>query len=525
MSFIDNFLNRITMYRLVLYVLIIMLALAAIFGYFGLLPYSPVSILFSAAFVTIVCWITNTFASWAFNAPINVESAYITALILALIIAPIKAPGAQNLAFLFWASVLAIASKYVIAIGKKHIFNPAAFAVAVTALTMNQNANWWIGTSAMLPSVIVGGFLIVRKIKRGDLCWSFFAAAAVSIFGFAIARGAGFGATLNHLLVNSPLVFFATVMLTEPLTTPPTKHLRIAYGVLVGLLFAPQVHIGQIYSTPELALLTGNFFSYLASPKQKLVLELRGKIRLAPTIFDFVFSADKKIKFKPGQYLEWTLEHEKSDSRGCRRYFTIASSPTEKGIILGVKFYDPPSSYKEALFDLKPGDKIIASQLAGDFTLPKNPRQKLAFIAGGIGITPFRSMIKYLLDKNQPRDIVVFYSNRDAQDIVYGEILETAGKRLGIKTIYAITDPNTGLESALMPGQNSAALPSQKPAALALHKGPITERLIASELPDFSERVFYISGPRSMIKAYEKTLGNMGVAKNKIKTDYFPGFA
>ncbi len=494
------------MYRLVLYVLMALIAAAAVLGFFGYLPYGPVEIIYSAIFITITCWIFNTIAAWAFDAPTNVESVYITALILALIIAPVKTVGAQYFAFIFWASAWAIVSKYFIAIGKKHIFNPAAFAVALTAMTISQSANWWVGTAAMLPFAAIGGFLIVRKIKRADLVWSFFITAAISVFGFALSRGESFSLATNHFLLNSPLVFFATVMLTEPLTTPPTRGRRIFYGALVGFLFAPQTHIGSLYFTPELALLAGNIFSYLASPKQKLVLELEKKVKLAPAIFDFVFRPNKQIKFKPGQYLEWTLEHAGADSRGNRRYFTIASSPTERRLVLGVKFYEPPSSFKQALWQLNPGDKIIASQLAGDFTLPKNRSKKLVFMAGGIGITPFRSMVKYLLDRNESRPITVFYSGRSAEDIVYDDVFESAADKLGIKTIYTITDP--------------AANPQWQGA-----RGLITEQTIAREVPDYYDRIFYLSGPRSMVTGFEKTLENMGVGKSSIKTDYFPGFA
>ena len=140
----------------------------------------------------------------------------------------------------------------------------------------------------------------------------------------------------------------------------------------------------------------------------------------------------EKLKFKPGQYLEWTLPHEKIDNRGMRRYFTIASSPTEKDMIMGVKFYDKPSSYKQSLISLENQGIVVASQLAGDFTLPKDKNKKLIFIAGGIGVTPFRSMIKYLIDNNEKRDIVIFYSNKSFADIAYKEIFDEAAKKLRI---------------------------------------------------------------------------------------------
>src|SRR5271169_6840180 len=106
LQLIDNFLNKITMYRLVLYYLIFLLVGAALFGLFGLLPYTFLGIALSSLFVTAVCWLVNKLFAWGFAAQTNVESVYITALILALIIAP--QTTASGYMFLFWAAVLAM---------------------------------------------------------------------------------------------------------------------------------------------------------------------------------------------------------------------------------------------------------------------------------------------------------------------------------------------------------------------------------------------------------------------------------
>jgi len=359
----------------------------------------------------------------------------------------------------------------------------------------------------MIPFVIAGGLLVARKIRRFDLVVSFLIAAMLTILGFSLLKELNFITVAGKVLFYSNLLFFAFVMLTEPLTTPPTKKLRIFYGSLVGFLFAPQIHIGSVYSTPELALLVGNLFSYLVSPKGKHILKLREKMRIAPDIYDFSFNADRKFAFQPGQYLEWTLGHKHPDNRGNRRYFTIASSPTEKNIRLGVKFYPDSSSFKKSLTSMGIGSEIVASQLAGDFVLPRNRQQKLVFIAGGIGITPFRSMIKYLMDRNEKRSIILFYSNKIASDIVYQDVLNESYEKLGINTVYTLTD------TELIPDSWSG------------QKGYITEQMIMKEVPDYRERMFYISGPHSMVVAFEKVLKNIGIAKRYIKTDFFPGFA
>ena len=508
LKFIDGLLNRITMYRLVLYYLIFLLVTATAFGYFGILPYSPVALGFSVLILLLVSWAANSIFAAVYKSPANVESVYITALILALIIAPTAPQNFPNLMFLVWAAVWAMASKYLFAINKKHLFNPAAFAVALTAVTIGQTANWWVGGNMpMLIFVLLGGFLIIRKIQRFDLVFAYLAGVLGMVAFAAFIAGKDPVSSLQAAVSHAPIFFFASIMLTEPLTTPPTRPLRIAYGAFVGLLFAPTVHVGAVYSTPELALLAGNLFSYLVSPKRKYLLTLREKTEVGTGIYNFAFSGGGKMDFRPGQYMEWTLGHRGSDSRGNRRYFTIASSPTEEELHLGVRFYKPSSSFKKALLEMEPGGIIMGGQLAGDFTLPRDPGRKLAFIAGGIGITPFRSMVKYLADRGEARDIVLLYSNRTADEISYREIFDDAAGRIGLRTVYAITD--------------AEGLPQGEDA----HHGRIDAALIRTKIPDYRSRMFYISGTHAMTTAFKEMLAELGVPKNQIKTDFFPGFA
>lgn len=503
MKIIDNLLDQITMYRLVLYYLLFLLGVAVIFGFLGLLPYSPIAILLSTGFIIVICWVTNKLFSKAFHAPTNVESVYISALILALILSPAKSP--PDYILLFFASVLAIASKYILAINKKHLFNPVAIAVVLTAVGFNGSASWWISTGLMLPFSLLG-IVIVRKIRRTDLVFYFIVTALFTIFGFSLMQGENLFITLKQTLLSSPIFFFAFVMLTEPLTTPPTKMLQSIYGVLVGILFAPQFHIGTFYTVPEQALVIGNIFSYIVSPKYRVIAKVQQKIQRGQDMIDFVFPLQKKLAFLPGQYMEWTLSHKQTDSRGNRRYFTIASSPTENNLLLGIKFYPNGSSYKKAMAVLDANTPLVGAQVSGDFTLPKDPKTKLVFIAGGIGITPFRSMIKYLIDINESRPITLLYSNKTVNEIAYAEIFNQAQQRLGIKTFYTLTD--------------KTKLPQNWQGMV----GRIDATMIAQVVPDFMERLFYLSGPHAMITAYEETLKNMGVPQKQIKTDFFPGF-
>lgn len=493
------------MYRLVLYYLIFLVLVATILSFFGFLPFTPFQLISSVVFLVAVGVATNEIFAKIWKVPANSESIYISALILSLIITPFRIPG--DLVFLFWAAVWASASKFIFNIKHRHIFNPAALAVFLTSVFLGMFASWWVGTGSMSPFVLIGGLLVVRKLRRFDLVISFFVAAITSILAFNIFQLGNLSAIFKQLLIDSPLLFFAFVMLTEPLTTPPNKLDRVIYGGLAGILFSPQVQIGGFYTTPEIALLISNLFSYLVSPKQRLILKLKKKIPLSSDIYNFIFSPSEILAFKPGQYMEWTLGGYKSDLRGNRRYFTLASSPTEPDLILGIKLSSKSSSFKNRLINMPEGEEIIAGQLSGEFTMPEDKNKKLAFIAGGIGVTPFRSMIKYLMDKKERRDIILMYSARNISDLVYKDLFDSAQKSIGMKPIYTLTDT------------------SQIPQNWSGMIGTLNESAIQEKIPDFKSRIFYLSGPRSMVIHFEQVLNKLGLPKNQIKTDYFPGFA
>src|ERR1700690_994333 len=121
MNRIDSILDSISMYRLVVYYLIFLLFGACLFCFLGILPYNPFLLVFSVLFLVGISWMSNKIFAYAFGAPTNLESVYISALILAIILPPVKTYA--DIPLLFWAAVLTMASKFVLAINKKHIFN------------------------------------------------------------------------------------------------------------------------------------------------------------------------------------------------------------------------------------------------------------------------------------------------------------------------------------------------------------------------------------------------------------------
>ncbi len=503
-AFIDRFIDGITMYRLVLWYLVATLLGALALGALHIIAVDPVALGLSAVLVLASGWIANQIFARVFGAIPNIESVYITGLIIVLIMDPAPLGDLSAAGAIVFASAWAMASKFIFSLRRRHIFNPAAIGVALPALLLDHPATWWVsGQVWLMPLVIVGGLLIVRKLRRFDLLFAF--AAANLVVTVLTGNIADAGQSLRFALVDSPFFFFACVMLTEPLTAPQSKFWRLAYGALVGALAAPNVAIAGYYFTPEVALLVGNLLTLAVSPQGRVVLTLERIEQAAAGVYDYVFRPDRSLRFAAGQYLEWTLPLPSADSRGNRRYFTIASGPAEEALRLGVKIVPKGSAFKRGLSQLQPGDRIVASQLAGSFTLPRNRKEKLAFIAGGIGITPFRSMLEELLAKGEPRPITILYGANSIDEIAYADILKRAREELGIPTWYAVRDPQG--------------------AAPGMSIGLVDAHMIAGRVPDYLERIFYVSGPQAMVSATRKVLRELGVPRHRIRTDFFPGLA
>lgn len=502
---IDRLIDGVSMYRLLLYYLLALLAAAIGLSAIGDMHYSAIQIAVSSGILVGACWGINKVFAYIFNAPVNPESSILTGLILALIIPP-SLPQ-YGILFMLAAAGLAIASKYVLTIQRKHIFNPAAIAVVLTALGPRQTASWWVGTAAMLPFVLIGGVLIMRKTRREYMVAMFLVVTTLTTAVMARMTGGHLGSSLHNMLFTSAVFFLAFVMLTEPYTSPTVKKPQMWYAALVGFLLAPQVHIGSLYTSPEIALVIGNVFAYFVGSKRKLFPLLRERVQLTRDTLEFVFAPERKLAYEPGQYMEWTLPHDGADARGSRRWFTLASSPTEDNLRLGIKFYDDGSTYKKAMLKMDHNTPIVAAQVAGDFVMPSDTDKKLVFIAGGIGVTPFRSMLKYMIDTDEKRPVRVLYAARSEADFAYREIFEEARRQLGVQSYYFVSDSKSKITK---PDTFNAVLDKQA---------------ITQLVPDYAECMFYISGAHPMVEALQEILAELGVHASHIKVDFFPGYA
>lgn len=505
---IDNLLGRLTMYRVALYSLGGMLLWAIVLSLFGSIPYSPADIVANTLIASGIAFTVNLAFVWILDAPSSLESSLITAFILALIF-PLGFPG--DTLILALVAALAVASKYLVAVDKQHIFNPAAAAAAaMVLLSPNHAATWWIGTPLMLPAVIIGGLLIVRKIRREAVVLTFLGVYVLIIAIDSLVVSPALGdlvTTLRFSIVRSAVLFFAFVMLTEPATMPATKRFQYVYATVVALLYAtPQFRAFGIVLTPEVSLCLGNIVSYVVRPKYRFALAIRRKQKLAPNIWSFEFANPQNLTFVPGQYMEWILPHDKTDSRGDRRYFSLASSPSERHLMVLTRVPGGASSFKRALFGIDGREAVVATRLAGDFVLPKDMKKPLAFIAAGVGIAPFRSMARHIVEHKISCNIVLVYANRTPEEILFRDFFAEA-RRFGLRTVYVLTD--------------SKSAPNNWQGQV----GRIDDKMIRSVVSHYERRTFYLAGPQRMVQSVEASLRSMRIGRRQILTDYFPGYA
>ena len=262
--------QRILTYRLTLYYLAAVLLGALALSAVGRVHQPPVNLAFSAVVALVTCLSVNWAFARTFAAQSNWESVSISALIVTLIITPAAPGDLAGIAFLILVSAWAMASKYIVAVRKRHLFNPAAFGAALVGIGLHRAVSWWVGDNAvLLPLIVLGGALILTRLRYFEML----AAFAAVVLGISVAKGdlsslAGVGHALSAMGIHSVFCFFGLVMLTEPRTVPLGRWRQIAYGAFVGLLFSPFTHIGSYYFTPEVAILSGNLLTFFSNRRR-----------------------------------------------------------------------------------------------------------------------------------------------------------------------------------------------------------------------------------------------------------------
>jgi glycine betaine catabolism B len=227
---------------------------------------------------------------------------------------------------------------------------------------------------------------------------------------------------------------------------------------------------------------------------------------------------DKKtpLNYTAGQFAFFDIGGVYDDPKGPIRHFTISSSPTENFIMFSTRIRDSP--YKKRLSTLEDGAKVKVRGPEGQFVLHEDYSKPAVFLSGGIGVTPFRSMIKYATDKQLPLQIVMFDSNRNLNNILFKkEFDDWANKNKNLKIIYTISEDHGRQEQ-----QSSSTANDWKGEYGRIDKPMILKYLDTNML---NNSIFYICGPPSMLKAMQSLLqDNLEIPKERIKVEEFTGY-
>jgi ferredoxin-NADP reductase len=238
----------------------------------------------------------------------------------------------------------------------------------------------------------------------------------------------------------------------------------------------------------------------------KFISELISKEEVAQGTMAFHFTKPADVVFKAGQTVDITLVNpSETDAEGNMRTFSNVSAPHESDISIATRMRD--TAFKRILKNAAPGLKVEIEGPIGSFTLHQKESRAAIMLVGGIGITPFMSMIKDATERNLPHKIFLFYSNRRPEDTAFLKHLKDLAQR----------NPNFIFIPTMTEMEKSAEQWEGE-------KGYITKEIIEKYVPDRADAIYYAAGPQVMVAAMRKILNEMDVSDDDIRTEEFTGY-
>ena len=211
----------------------------------------------------------------------------------------------------------------------------------------------------------------------------------------------------------------------------------------------------------------------------------------------------EEVDFTPGQYF-WVelVDAPYNDEKGLRRHISVVTSPTERGVLgLATRLRD--SAFKRSLVELPVGAPVDVEQPKGNFLLPTETDRPYVFIAGGIGITVFRSMLRYIADEGLPHRITLVYSNRDRESTPFlDELVELERQLPNLTLVLTMTD-DSGWEG---------------------ERRRIDAEMLREHLGDIAAYTYLVAGPPQMVESVVEALKSAGIPEDQIRPDRFTGY-
>jgi len=226
------------------------------------------------------------------------------------------------------------------------------------------------------------------------------------------------------------------------------------------------------------------------------------RIKRTPTIESFRFFPQEKLDFIPGQFLQIIFDEKNPQNKELNKYLSFSSSPAKDCIEVTKRLSE--SLFSQRLKNLKINDTILAKAPLGSCIF-KEDYKKIAFLVGGIGVTPVISILEHITDKKLETDVLLLYSNKTEEEIAFKSELDLwqAGNK-NIKILYLVTDYEPKSKNCLF--------------------GHIDKDLLAGKIKDLNERMIFIFGPPKMVEAMKNLCLKISCREENIKTESFLGY-
>ena len=243
-----------------------------------------------------------------------------------------------------------------------------------------------------------------------------------------------------------------------------------------------------------------------AAPSPRFVCKLKDCNEVAEGTMAFRFEKPPGWMFKAGQYLDMTLlDPSETDSEGNVRSFSIASAPHEETLMVATRMRD--TAFKRVLKTMPRGTDVKVEGPFGNLILQNDSRRTVVLLAGGIGITPFRSIVHSAARTKLPKRLVLFYSNKRPEDAPFLTELQSLE---GDNPNYKLVATMTKMEQSDLPWNGETAL--------------INQEMLGRYLYDAASPIYYLAGPPAMVKGLCEMLKKAGTNQDDIRAEEFSGY-
>ncbi len=235
-------------------------------------------------------------------------------------------------------------------------------------------------------------------------------------------------------------------------------------------------------------------------------VQLIGRRQVAERTFAFQFEKPEGFTFKAGQFVDLTLINpSETDGEGNGRAFSIASAPEEAALMVATRMRE--TAFKRVLRTMPLGTAVTIEGPFGNLVLHANATRPAVLLAGGIGITPFRSILLHATNEKLSHRIILFYANRRPEDAAFLGELETLQLE---NPLYTFVGTMTQMEQSHHPWQGE--------------RGVVNQAMLAKVLNNVIAPIYYLAGPPGMVRGLRTVLNEMGIKNEDIRAEEFSGY-